>query len=277
MRLIKTKLSFVLAIALISLSLIFVGCGEFISDSSSPTKLSIASTSTLDNNTPTLIPLPSNLLANAVSTNTVIGVNFITNTIILKNGSVFNIITPTNTLGSHIKHRALDVSGVKLQHTAEQAVISPEEALQILYNSRFPAIYTGSTNGYPFNVDLIYGLGTVGETIPYRQITSTNGVKVPENCKTWSGPCNYPLETCSSLTCKPSGEVLERIENRPMWIVNITISGSYTAQSKFGPPPNAKCAMPNGTTQPCNQAQTEGHFIYVLDALSKSILFVTAL
>lgn len=101
-------------------------------------------------------------------------------------------------------------------------------------------------NGQTILFTAYYGLVTVGYRGP-------NGL--------WAGSfLNIPLHDCTKGTCQPTGETLDHIENRPMWLFDLQITVALS---------HATCP-PAGT--PCPQTIDPNHQVNLVDA--QTLMFI---
>jgi hypothetical protein len=129
-----------------------------------------------------------------------------------------------------------------IRATTSKPVISQQEAMQIIYN--FTKVdWTLDKNG---NTWAQYGLVTLGHA-------GSAG-------KPWVGPRNVTGVNCSAGKCQNSSQVLDHIEDRPMWVLDyanadIPIPGVM-------PCPGCPNTPPSGTK----------HVVYTIDAQTKTIM-----
>lgn len=185
----------------------------------------------------------------------------------LTNGSTVSVITPTIKMGEMLRQPLLYGSGVILKANPNQPTTSHFDALKAIYDFGIANAYGGKLNGRTLNISMIYGLATVGTVIPTYNLAGVNP-NIPEECKTWSGPCNVPMRICQNGSCVPTGEIVTRIIDRPMWIVEYTniARDDILVSVPLTPPCAAKGTCPPPGT---------GRAIYQVDEKTKTVLDIT--
>jgi hypothetical protein len=72
-----------------------------------------------------------------------------------------------------------------------------------------------------------YGLGTYGQVM---DMSGFAGITPSQGCENWAGPCNIQVEKCvRDKGCVLTGEVINKIIDRPMWLLyydNVPYNGS---------------------------------------------------
>jgi hypothetical protein len=101
----------------------------------------------------------------------------------------------------------MDVTNLIMRRASKASILSENDALQAVSNMGVPFAKGGQYFGKTVTIKSYYGLVTKGSR-------NSKGEWV-------GGPINIQLQTCSSSNqCTPTGKVLDRIENRPMWVVD---------------------------------------------------------
>lgn len=142
--------------------------------------------------------------------------------------------------------------GIKVVPAVGPPIISQETALKVLFSRLNPKdsfIISDSQvviNGTVIPFRATYGLVTVGGPGP-------NGG--------WAGSfLNAPLSNCTlDGKCTPTGEVLDHIENRPMWLIDLEITVPVGGQT-----------CPPAST-PCSRPPDPNHQVDLLDAQTLSL------
>jgi hypothetical protein len=119
---------------------------------------------------------------------------------------------------------------VTLHATTDPPIISQQQAMTIVA-TRFPWGLAGTWDGNPITVQAWYGIGTIGDA--------------------WHGSQHIPLST---------GETLDRIVNRPMWLLAYNNVPGIIASACWG------CATPPVYT----------HAVYAIDGQTQSILWLAS-
>lgn len=135
-------------------------------------------------------------------------------------GAVGNVIsTPAIQSGPSVTFRALTTAPGISQHDAQQAID----------NRGVPGAFGGAVNGKQVTATAIHGVATFGH--PGTR-SAANGSPLSGGCVNWFGPCNLPVEQCvKGVGCSRTSAVIPRLENRPMWIIdlgNIEFRGSHS-------------------------------------------------
>ncbi len=160
-----------------------------------------------------------------------------------------SVITPTRIVGQAINLPSGYSPGLNLIYSSAPPLITPQEALRIVYNT-----------GVPVGVDAVYN----GKTVPISAIhgIATFGKAFPDGTQRWMGPQNIAVKTCDdSRKCVLTGEVLKSIENRPMWILDYALD-----ESVFRPVQPGAC----GVTVQC---ETHNHAAFAVDTKLKTVLY----
>lgn len=123
---------------------------------------------------------------------------------------------------------------VTLRSVSEPPLITQQQAIAIVA-ADFPWGHGGTWEGKPVTVRAWYGLGTIG-------YSGAHG---------WLGSVNIPL---------PSGQILDHIENRQLWLLAYSNVPGIIASTCAG------CADPPVYT----------HDVYAVDAQSRSIIWVAS-
>lgn len=100
-----------------------------------------------------------------------------------------------------------------------------------------------------------------GQTILYTAYYGlvTDGFRGPDG--RWAGNfLNIPLRDCAKGACNPTGEVLDHLENRPMWLFDLQITVALS---------HATCP-PAGT--PCAETIDPNHQVNLVDA--QTLMFI---
>ena len=274
------------ALSVLVLAILFLSsCGErsavniqnvAIVAQSSPTSASTQIPLTNTQPTQTLLPTQTSAIPTPTfgsvgiesSRQVINGSTAITTILTLTNGSTVSVITPTIKMGEMLRQPLLYGSGVILKANPNQPTTSHFDALKAIYDFGIANAYGGKLNGRTLNISMIYGLATVGTVIPAYNLAGVNS-NIPEECKTWSGPCNVPMRVCQNGNCTPTGEIATRIIDRPMWIVEYTniARNDILVSVPLTPPPcaNKGTCPPSGT----------GRAIYQVDEKTKTVLDIT--
>lgn len=94
--------------------------------------------------------------------------------------------------------------GFTLRRTDKLPVLSVDQALD--YNAGAPWERGGLWNGEQVSVTVTFGSGSLGSL-------QADG--------SWHASFNPPEFTCTALRkCTPTGKTLQRVENRPMWVID---------------------------------------------------------
>jgi hypothetical protein len=123
---------------------------------------------------------------------------------------------------------------VTLRSVSEPPLITQQQAMEIVAKD-FPWGHGGTWEGKEVTVQARYGLGSIGY----------------EGAHGWLGDLHIPL---------PSGQVLDHIENRPMWLLAYSNVPGIIASACWG------CAPPPVYT----------HDVYAVDAQSQSIIWLAS-
>lgn len=137
---------------------------------------------------------------------------------------------------------AQNLSELHIRATNLVPSISQRDAMQVVYNFTKQNWALGK-NG---NTWAQFGLVTIG---------SSGGAGKP-----WAGLRNIQVLNCSAGKCQNTGQVLDHIENRPMWILDY---GNVDAPS-LGVLP-----CPNCTTTPIPD---NNHIVYTVDVQTKTVM-----
>lgn len=140
---------------------------------------------------------------------------------------------PDEGAGEKISSRGFEEQDLTLRRTDSEPPISQNEAMEAVYDLGVPWGRGDDWERGPVTVDAHYGLATFGEQ---------------GNDEVWLGPRNVPL---------PSGEVLDHVEERPMWIIDY----GNTVFHASGCP---DCAEP----------PDYDHTVYAIDAETAEVWFV---
>lgn len=135
-----------------------------------------------------------------------------------------------------------DVSNLIMRRAGKASLLSENDALQAVSNMGVPFVKGGQYLGKTVTIKSYYGLVTIGS---------------PNSKGEWvGGPVNIPLQTCSaSNQCTPTGKVLDRIENRPMWLLDYG-NVAFKTSGIAGPPYH------------------HNHSAYLVDEETKKVLLV---
>lgn len=91
--------------------------------------------------------------------------------------------------------------------TPDLPLISEQDAMKAIHNLGINFAYGGQFNGKTVTVWAAFGLGTLGEP--------------GKNGQGWVGEQHFPVRTCeSSGKCTETGQFLDRIDHRPMWVID---------------------------------------------------------
>ncbi|MBN9392593.1 MAG: hypothetical protein J0I20_31450 [Chloroflexi bacterium] len=142
---------------------------------------------------------------------------------------------------------------LKIVATDEPPVLSETEAFQVVQNAGIPWAFGGFYKDRRVSVSPIYGLATLGFAGDTSNIYTSKGTHPTGACANWIGPCNFPILKCNLGKCLDTGRVIERFENRPVWIIDY---GNILWQ--------------NGGTG--SVAPASNHAVYLIDALEKAFI-----
>jgi len=157
----------------------------------------------------------------------------------------------TKTAGTVIPLPSSQTVGLKLINVTENPLIPVEVAQLSVANIGISWALGGEVDGKPIILSATYGSGTFGGY--------TN------DGKNWVGPMNFPVRNCSSDgKCTPTGQVLEHIENRLMWILDYG-NAKMTAVA----PPSQACK-----SVACTPVPDFNHSVYAVDALTKDVILI---
>lgn len=157
--------------------------------------------------------------------------------------------TPTLIPGTVIKLPSSSSIGLKLVSTPDLPLISLDSAKQAVYNLGISWAKGGQVNGKTVILSATYGLATFGG--------------LAKDGKTWVGAVNFPVRNCNDAgVCTDTGQVLDHIENRLMWILDY----GNTIMLAGGPAPNS--------CQPvaCTPFPDFDHSVYAVDAQTKDVI-----
>lgn len=147
---------------------------------------------------------------------------------------------------------------IKVIRVAEPPLVSLNTVIQMLYNrvdgKRESLLGKGDVIGEdtnkPITLDAVYGLVTVGE---------------PDSQGVWQGPLQHlGLAKCDiNANCNPTGQNLNHIENRLMWILDYI--GDYPVEA--GPPyPLPGCEHKSCPPEDLTPPTVYGHRVLLVDA-----------
>lgn len=129
--------------------------------------------------------------------------------------SLLTVVTPGMPVGAIINHPASRSQNLTLRHTDKAPRRSYDE---ILSQIKGDWVKGGTYQGKTVSVTITFGLATFGN--------------LDTSSKTWIGARNIALYTCApDDKCTTTGQVLDHIEDRPMWILdykNLPFCGSAT-------------------------------------------------
>jgi len=125
--------------------------------------------------------------------------------------------------------------------TADTPLISSLDAQNVITDGGVPLVVSGQLGGRSMTITAIHGLATFG--IP-------DGKPDSGGCIGWIGPCNYPVFHCvKGQGCTPTGMTIPRLENRPMWIIDVAGASFVGSGASFN------------------------HTVYAVDEMTKTVLF----
>ena len=143
-------------------------------------------------------------------------------------------------------------AGLFIRPVAGTPLVSRETALKAMI-PRSP--------GDTFTIVSDHQIVINGRTILYTAYYGlvTDGFRGPDG--RWAGSfLNIPLRDCTKGECKPTGETLDHIENRPMWLFDLQITVALS---------HATCP-PAGT--PCAETIDPNHEVNLVDA--QTLMFI---
>jgi hypothetical protein len=143
------------------------------------------------------------------------------------------VATPSPAIGEPFSFSALEANAVTLVRTDGLPIITQEQAMQVVTDIGVPWGKGGTWEKGPVNVHALYGLATFGGR-------GSGGI--------WQGERNIPL---------PSGEILDHIELRPMWIIDY---GNTTFAA--------------GGCPECPEPPDYNHSVYAVDAETAKVWIV---
>lgn len=133
--------------------------------------------------------------------------------------NVTSNLTSLNT--NFITHPAIEANKMlKVKSTSIPSALSQIEALQVVHNAGIPWALGGLYNNKTVTITSIYGLATLGFAGDTSNIYTAQGTHPSGNCANWFGPCDFPISSCNLGKCVDTGRVIDRFENRPMWIID---------------------------------------------------------
>ena len=178
-------------------------------------------------------PAPTNIVSTKLSNTS----EFISNVLTLGNGSTITVLTPTTKLGEIVKLPFGYGTNISMRPTSQPPSTSYTDALKTIVDLDIPIAYGGMFYGKNIEITIVYGLVTFGyATDKYKDAKEG----LPEECRNWIGMCNYKPQVCKNAKCTYTGEVVTRIIDRPMWIVNYLVDG-HLAAPVIGVPPGTTC------------------------------------
>lgn len=156
------------------------------------------------------------------------------------------VLTPTVAIGDIIKLPSGMDADLKLLRASVAPSLLPQEALDIVYDKGVPWGRGGQHKGKIVTITAAFGTATIGRPLP-------NGA--------WGGIQNIAVETCNAGKCTSTGQILDRIENRAMWILDYENLDS----SDFLRQP-----APCGVTIQC---RIHNRSAFAVDVQTKSVLY----
>jgi hypothetical protein len=124
---------------------------------------------------------------------------------------------------------------VTLRSVSEPPLITQQQAMEIVAKD-FPWGHGGTWEGKHVTVQAWYGLGSIGYA---------------DSRGNWLGSLNIPL---------PSGQILDHIENRPMWLIAYGNVPGIIASACWG----------------CATVPVYTHDVYAVDAQSRSVIWLAS-
>ncbi len=160
-------------------------------------------------------------------------------------------VAPSIPPGQVISLPSSERGDLTLVSTNLPPTISQETAMRAVYNLGLTFALGGQVvNGKSVTLQATFGLATFG--------------KLANDGKNWEGNVNIPIQTCTSDgKCRTTGQILDHIENRPMWILdygNTIWPGSAR--------PSDTCGK-----SPCPTPVTYNHSVYAVDAITGVPMF----
>ncbi len=117
-----------------------------------------------------------------------------------------------------------------LRRSPRPPVMTQQEAMQVVYDHNiWPYAFGGEYKGRKITITVAYGLASFGHSTDLSGFAGYKPENLPESCRNFVGPCHIEAERCAKGQCTPTGQILERITNRPTWLLvyeNIPYTGS---------------------------------------------------
>ena len=149
-------------------------------------------------------------------------------------------------------------TNLSLRFTKAAPLITQQEAMQVVRDSGVVWGLGGDFQDKPVTVRALYGQLTLGRPEDTLGLdTGDNQQALSSECAGWVGPCNVPVKRCIEDNCQNTGKVINRIENRPYWIIDY----GNTIISHSGCPT-------------CLAQAPYNHTVYAIDAQEKFVLMV---
>lgn len=133
-----------------------------------------------------------------------------------------------------------------LFQTSLPSTLQQQNLLKVIADQGYhePNVPTGQLyQGKAMTVTALFGLGTVGRpgatgAIPNAPNSGVSGAPslsgtLPPACVNWQGPCNIPVRTSVGGQCSDTGQVIPRIEKRPLWIVDLGNAPLFGSRHTF--------------------------------------------
>ncbi len=121
--------------------------------------------------------------------------------------------------------------------TANRPKISSFDVQNTLADAGIPWALGGDfpgRPGMPVMITAIHGVATFGQPTDTSTLVSPSGNGATGGCVNWGGPCNLPVYKCvRGGACSQTAAVIPRIENRPVWIVDIGGAVFYGSQINY--------------------------------------------
>ena len=116
-----------------------------------------------------------------------------------------------------------------LRSTTTAPLISQQEAQQVIADAGVSWAFGGQVAGKTVTVDAVHGLGTIGQPGSTDKLALPDGSHPTGACQGWLGICNYPVKKCINGTCTATGQVIDRFQDRPMWVIHYANLTGYTS------------------------------------------------
>lgn len=128
---------------------------------------------------------------------------------------------PTN-IGTSVSIAALQ-NGPNLTFvsTLDTPTIALPDALALIDTKGIPFALGGQYAGKTVAINATHGRATFGFAADTSKVKAPRGGQFTGGCAGWLGTCNIPVQQCvKGQGCTLTGQVIPRLENRPMWIID---------------------------------------------------------